>query len=132
VRKGLLRRIHPQDPDLGRVEQNVAEAFNATADQVNVTAVPVTRLSVTSVIAAGVAIITFAGVAGQVLTLPPAAAQGDNVGTVIYVMNLSTVAVTLARGGADTVNGGASMSLAAGKLGICVSDGMTAWKVATS
>mgnify|MGYP001620190240 FL=1 len=53
--------------------------------------------------------IRFTGAAGQTITLP-AASDGRR----LFIKNRGTAAVTITRGGSDTVDGGTSVSLAAG------------------
>jgi hypothetical protein len=71
--------------------------------------------------------VSHSGGAGKTLTLPPAASQGSNVGAVLFLLNTSPNAVTIARGSADTVAGAASVALAAGALMVLASDGATKW-----
>jgi hypothetical protein len=46
---------------------------------------------------------------------------------VLFLLNTSPNAVTIARGSADTVAGAASVALAAGALMVLASDGATKW-----
>jgi hypothetical protein len=137
MRKGLLRKVQPPPGNvtgdiLSRIQENVSEAFETVSADHDVISSPTVRLVASAPVPVSAGIVVFSGATGCTLTLPLAAVLGAGVGMVVHLMNLSTAAVTLARSGTDTLNGAASLSLAAGKLAILVADGVASWKAATS
>ncbi len=112
---------------MSRVQDNLAVAINQLTADDDLIRSPVVRFASSGTIPVGAAVVVYAGGPTQTLTLPPAAAQGKNVGCVLLVLNTSASAVTLARSAADLLAGGATASLAAGALAILASDGASNW-----
>lgn len=132
ARRGLFSKIQPPpgavQADLaGRLQDNVTQAVDQLTADDDLIRSPVVRLTASGAIPAGAAVVVYAGGASRILTLPPANAQGPNVGAVLFLFNASTSSVTVARVSADKVAGGASITVAAGALCVLVSDGVSMW-----
>lgn len=72
--------------------------------------------------------IRFTGAAGQTLTLPAANAATAGYCPMIFIRNVSANSVTIARAGADTIDGLTSISLPSGAGVMVASDGVSAWE----
>jgi hypothetical protein len=129
ARKGLLGKNRPAESELSRVYDEVRDAFEKVAADHDVVSSPVVVAVVSGVIPAGAAIVKFNGGTGQRLTLPPANAQGTNVGTEIVVVNASQVGVEVATSRGDALGGvlGAVATVGAGQLVWFIADGATNW-----
>jgi len=127
ARKGLLGKNRPTDQELSRVYDEVRDAFEKVAGDHDVLSSPTAMLVATATIPAGTAIVNFMGATGQTLTLPPANAQGQNVGALLVVMNTSPNTVTLVPTKGDTINGTTSVTLATNTMRTLASNGVAAW-----
>jgi hypothetical protein len=127
VRTGLLKTIQfPGDLE-NRFQSNVRDAVEALAADHDLLTVPIAKLAVGGAIAAGKSVVFYGGKPGAILTLPAASAQGPSVAAIVLVGNASTGSVSLQATGLDTVNGGKSMSQAAGTVLLLTSDGISKW-----
>ncbi|WP_297826410.1 hypothetical protein [Mycobacterium sp.] len=134
ARLGLFRKVQPPPGPgmadvVSRLQDNVTDAVNRLTQDDDLVRAPAVNLSAAAPIPSGSSVVVYRGGAGQVLTLPPASAQGASIGQVLFVLNATASSVTIARTGADTVGGGASVSLSAGALMILASDGVGRWCV---
>ncbi len=132
ARLGLFRKIQPSAGGItadvvSRLQDNVTDAIDQLTKDDDLLRAPVVSLSASAIIPAGAAFVVYRGGASRVLSLPPAAAQGPNVGQLLAVLNATASSVTIARAGADTVGGTSSVTLAAGALMLLASDGVSAW-----
>jgi hypothetical protein len=126
---GLFKKVpSPDDQLLQRIQDNVADAFDALAAAVGVLAIPVLALTASAPIAPGRALVVFKGNTGQTLTLPLATAQGQSVGAVVILVNVSGNTVTVRPAGADTLDGGLSITVTAGTFVVLVADGVGKWQ----
>ena len=124
---GLFKGVSsPDDQRLQRIQDDAKQAFDKLADADDVLRVPVHTMVVSGAVPPGKSVVVFRGAAGQTLVLPAANAQGTNVSAVLVVVNVSANAVSVISSGADTVNGGTSISLAAGTAMVLTSDGQGA------
>lgn len=127
MRSGLLKTVQFTDELENRFQANVKaalETLSADDDMVNA---PITSYLVTGQIAPGKSLVMFRGNVGQTLSLPPAKAQGDNVGAVVFLGNPTGNAVTVIPTAGDALNGLLTLSVAAGALLVLVSDGVSKW-----
>jgi hypothetical protein len=128
MKKGLFEKIPFQaETDLSRVQDRVADTFDKLATAHDVISSPVVRMIASGVVAAGSAVIVFAGGPGCTLTLPTAANQGTSIASVMMFLNRASVAVTLKPSTGEKVKGATSLSVAAGTLAILASDGVSQW-----
>jgi len=88
-----------------------------------------TAADTTTLTAASTTVQIFTGTTTQTCQLPAANALGSGIALVYVIVNRSTGAVSVARAGSDTIEGGTSYSLAAGSRIVLVSDGVSAWSV---
>ncbi len=132
ARRGLLNQVNPSDPTMAQMERNVRDAVERLTADDDLVQAPVVSLAAGGPIPSGATVVVYRGAGGQTLSLPLASARGGNTAAVVHVVNTASAAVTLARSGADTLNGAASLSLGAGKLALLVSDGAAIWKAITS
>lgn len=130
MRKGLLRQVKQADAAAEQFQLNVAAAIDTLAADHDVMSAPTATYVATGAVKAGQTVVVFGGAAGQTLTLPQAKGQGNNVGTVVLMLNTSVSAVILAATVGDTVNGAKSISVGAGAAKTLVSDGISKWLVA--
>ena len=117
----------PQDSTLSRVQKNVLDAFARVEQDSDALGIPVLTLAASAPIPPGRAVVVFTGNAGRALALPAAAAQGSGVSSLLFVLNVSPNAVILGAPPGETVNGAASLSLGAGTMKVCASDGASRW-----
>lgn len=128
ARRGLFRKIQQiKDAILSRVQDNIFDAVETLAKDHDVVSAPVTTLIMSAAIPPGASIVAYGGGPSQTLTLPAANALGTNVGAVVFFLNTASIAVTIVPSRGDTLNGGASLSLAAGVLCVLASDGVSKW-----
>lgn len=131
MRRGLFTKVQPGETVtadvVSRLQDNASAAFDRLSADHDIISSPVVRLATSGVVQAGTAIAVFQGGAGCTVTLPTAANQGANVGSLLVFANRSTVTVTLKPAGSDTVNGFKSYVLGAGAVAILVSDGAAEW-----
>lgn len=132
ARLGLFRKVQPppgpaQADLVSRLQDNVTEAVNRLTQDDDLLRAPVVTLAASASIPATAALVVYRGGASRVLALPLAAAQGQNVGQLLCVLNVTASSVTIARAGADTVAGTSSVTLAAGALMLLASDGVSHW-----
>lgn len=133
ARKGLYKKIQPPPgavtADLvSRVQDNIRDAVETLASDHDVWTSPAINIVATGTIPPDAAIVAYRGGASQTLTLPPANAQGLSAGAQLVVMNLATVAVTLAPTKGDTINGSTSFSAPTNTATVLTSDGASAWQ----
>lgn len=125
MRVGLFREIpSPDDQRLQRIQKNIIQAVETLTADHDVLSVPVVTLVVTGQIPAGKSVVVFRGNTGQTLTLPQAKSQGDNVASLMVILNSSANAVTIVPSAGDTLNGATSLVLAAGGVLQLTSDGV--------
>lgn len=125
ARPGLLKTFHVRDPDIDRLQSNLRDAVDTLTSDDDVFRSPAFYMVKTGPIPPGRSVVVFTGPSGQSLTLPLASSQGQNVSAQIVIANTSANAVTILSSGKDTVNGGTSVSLAAGSVATFVSDGVS-------
>ena len=126
MRRGLLKTVQLPDERTNRFQANVRDALEVLSADDDTLQAPITSMAVAGQIAAGKSVVWYTGAPGATLTLPPANALGANVAALLAIVNASSGAITIRPSGADTVNGGASLSLAAGGVLLLVSDGQGA------
>jgi len=120
ARKGLSSKLPAADQQL----RDVIETLAADHDVMSST---VTTLIGSANVPPGASIVAYVGGASQTLTLPPANALGANVGSVVFLLNLSSGNVTVIPSRGDLVNATTSLVVATNVVAILVSDGVSKW-----
>lgn len=128
ISSGLFKTVPaPDDERLARIQQNITEAFDAVAQALGTITVAILGLTASAAIPAGRSVVVFKGNTGQTVVLPAAKAQGDNVSAILVLVNTSGNNLTVRASAADTLDGAASIVLAAGAFRVLVSDGAKKW-----
>ena len=126
ARTGLGQKIQASDSP-ARLVDNLRDVIETLARDHDVVSAPAATLIASGIIPPGAAAVVFTGGPTQTLTLPPANALGASVVAVIFFLNTSPNAVTLVPSRGDSVNGGTSLSVAAGALVVLACDGVNKW-----
>lgn len=132
ARKGLFAKIQPppgavQADLVSRLQDNLADVVNQLTADDDLFRSPAVYLSASALIPSGAAVVVYKGGPSRILTLPPASGQGVTAGQLLAVLNVASVAVTLAPAGGDTLNGTTSLLLPAGGMLLLAADGVSRW-----